>query len=298
MEHCRIDQDSKAIAIHDVNGKVPVPCANLGLLMLGPGVSITHAAVSVLADHGCLITWTGEGGIRFYAAGMGETRSASNFLHQAKMWADPESRIEVVRNLYQIRFAEKLDSSLSIKQIRGMEGVRVRDAYAKASRETGVEWKGRNYQRNEWSCADPVNRALSTANSCLYGICHTAIVSAGFSSALGFIHTGKMLSFVYDIADLYKTEITIPASFKTVAEEEITDLERRVRLSCRDRFVETRLLARIIPDIQKALGLNNLTITENKDPDWEMALPGSLWDPENGKVEGGKVYLPGKEEGE
>jgi CRISPR-associated protein Cas1 len=266
--------------------------------MLGPGVSITHAAVSVLADHGCLITWTGEGGIRFYAAGMGETRSASNFLHQAKMWADPESRIEVVRNLYQIRFAEKLDSSLSIKQIRGMEGVRVRDAYAKASRETGVEWKGRNYQRNEWSCADPVNRALSTANSCLYGICHTAIVSAGFSSALGFIHTGKMLSFVYDIADLYKTEITIPASFKTVAEEEITDLERRVRLSCRDRFVETRLLARIIPDIQKALGLNNLTITENKDPDWEMALPGSLWDPENGKVEGGKVYLPGKEEGE
>ncbi len=87
-EHCRIDQEARAIAIHDEAGKVPVPCANLALLMLGPGVSITHAAVSVLADHGCLVAWSGEQGVRFYAVGMGETRSAGNFLHQVRMWAD------------------------------------------------------------------------------------------------------------------------------------------------------------------------------------------------------------------
>lgn len=90
VEHCRVDQEARAIAIHDESGKVPVPCANLALLMLGPGVSITHAAISVLADHGCLVAWCGEEGVRFYAVGMGETRSAANFLHQARAWADAD----------------------------------------------------------------------------------------------------------------------------------------------------------------------------------------------------------------
>jgi CRISPR-associated protein Cas1 len=298
VEHCKIDQESKAIAIHDAEGKVPVPCANLALLMLGPGVSITHAAISVLADHGCLVAWTGESGVRFYAVGMGETRSAANFLHQARMWSDPDSRLQVVRSLYQLRFSEKLDPSLTLRQIRGMEGVRVRQAYAVASRETGIPWKGRNYRRDSWSDADPVNRALSTANSCLYGICHAAIVSAGFSPALGFIHTGKMLSFVYDIADLYKTEITIPVAFYATATEGKGGLERRVRLACRDMFVETRLLARIIPDIQSVLSIELSDLEPNGEKfDRDLAAPGGLWDPEEGVVEGGKIYSPEREEG-
>ena len=81
----------------------------------------------------------------------------------------------------------------------------------------GVPWAGRAYRREQWGSADPINRALSAANSCLYGICHAAIVSAGYSPALGFIHTGKMLSFVYDIADLYKSKLTIPVAFRVVA---------------------------------------------------------------------------------
>ncbi|HUT56818.1 MAG TPA: type I-E CRISPR-associated endonuclease Cas1e [Phycisphaerae bacterium] len=290
VEHCRIDQEARAIAIHDDAGKVPVPCANLALLMLGPGVSITHAAVSVLADHGCLAAWCGEEGVRFYAVGMGETRSASNFLHQARLWAHPELRMKVVRRLYQLRFYDKLDPELTLRQIRGMEGVRVRDAYAMAARETGVTWSGRNYRRNKWSSADPVNRALSAANSCLYGICHAAVVSAGFSPALGFIHTGKMLSFVYDVADLYKTEVTIPAAFRAAAEGE-DGMERRVRLACRDAFVATRLLERIIPDVQTALMLPG----RGKRGDGELfdldaAAPGSLWDPVEGQVEGGRIH--------
>lgn len=295
VEHCRIDQEAKAIAVHDQNGKVPVPCANLALLMLGPGVSITHAAVTVLADHGCLVAWCGEAGVRFYALGMGETRSAANFLHQTRTWADESLRMKVVRRLYQLRFSEKFDPELTIRQIRGMEGARVRDAYARAARDTGVPWSGRNYQRNKWGFADPVNRALSAANSCLYGVCHAAIVSAGFSPALGFIHTGKMLSFVYDVADLYKAEVTIPVAFQVTAEEGdgLDNLERRVRLVCRDKFVSTRLLDRIIPDMQKALLLPSRQTVDQADRfDEDAATPGSLWDPMEQEVEGGRDYSP------
>jgi len=290
VEHCRVDQEEKAIAIHDAAGKVPVPCANLALLMLGPGVSFTHAAISVLADHGCLVAWCGEEGVRFYAVGIGETRSASNFLHQARIWADPKLRMQVVRLLYELRFPEKLDPNLSIQQVRGMEGARVRDTYARVSRETGVPWTGRSYTRDKWKNADPVNRALSTANSCLYGICHAAVVSAGFSPALGFIHTGKMLSFVYDIADLYKTEITIPLAFDTAAEGK-DGLERRVRLACRDMFASSRLLARIIPDIQEVLAIPKPgPKAADEQFDTDSAAPGSLWDPEKGSVKGGHSY--------
>lgn len=289
VEHCRVDQEARAIAIHDDSGKVPVPCANLALLMLGPGVSITHAAISVLADHGCLVTWCGEQGVRLYAVGMGETRSAANFLHQARAWADADLHWKVVRRLYQLRFAETFEPGLTLRQIRGMEGVRVRDAYAKAARETGVPWSGRTYRRDKWTDADPVNRALSAANACLYGLCHAAIISAGFSPALGFIHTGKMLSFVYDVADLYKTEITIPAAFRAAAEEK-DGLERRVRISCRDLFVSARLLERIIPDIQKALMVPKKGTADDGRFDQDAAAPGSLWDPEMGEVKGGCAY--------
>lgn len=289
-EHCRVDQEAKAIAIHDMEGKVPVPCANLALLMLGPGVSISHAAVSVLADHGCLVVWCGEEGVRFYASGMGETRNARNILHQAAMWADEEQRIRVVRKMYEMRFPEALEPGLTIQQIRGKEGVRVRQAYAAASRETGVEWSGRSYRQDSWGSADPINRALSAANACLYGLCHAAIVSAGFSPALGFIHTGKMLSFVYDVADLYKTEITIPAAFYSVAEGE-SDIEKRVRHACRGLFVAKRLLARIIPDIQSLLFLeaeSDRVVEETLAS--RPAQPGGLWDPREGVVAGGKSY--------
>lgn len=182
VEHGRIEQEAQAIAIHDMRGKTPVPCASLTTLMLGPGTSITHAAIKALADNGCLTIWAGEDGIRFYAQGMGETRSAANLLHQARMWADPAKHLEVVRRLYEIRFQEPVPASATLSQIRGREGMRVRRAYADVSAETGVPWRGRSYKRGQWRRTDSVNRALSSANSCLYGVCHAAIVSAGFES--------------------------------------------------------------------------------------------------------------------
>ena len=282
VEHCRIDQEAKAIAIHDAAGKVPVPCAALTTLMLGPGTTVTHAAIRALADNGCLVVWTGEEGVRFYAQGMGETRSARNLLRQARLCSDPALRLQVVRRLYELRFPEPLDPVLTLQQIRGKEGIRVRESYARASRETGVPWHGRSYQRGNWGAADPVNRALSSANSALYGICHAAIVSAGYSPALGFIHTGKMLSFVYDIADLYKAELAIPVAFAAVADA-AEGLEGRVRRACRDAFHTGRLLQRIVPDIEQALKAG----MSEDDFDRDSARPGGLWDPELGEVEGG-----------
>ena len=289
VEHKRIDQEDKAIALHDVDGKTPVPCASLTTLLLGPGTSITHAAIRTLADNGCLVLWTGEGSVRFYAQGMGETRSARNLLLQARLCSDPTLRLKVVRRMYEMRFSDPLDSGLTLQQIRGREGIRVREAYARASRESGVEWKGRSYRRDNWRDADPINRALSAANSCLYGVCHAAIVSTGYSPALGFIHTGKMLSFVYDIADLYKVNITVPLAFKAVAED-ATNLENRVRRACRDQFYQDSLLQRIVPDIEKVLSAGGVTLSESADFDRPDEPPGGLWEPDSSESQGGINY--------
>jgi CRISPR-associated protein Cas1 len=298
VEHCKVEQEDKAVALWDAQGKVPVPAAGLGVLMLGPGTSITHAAITALADNGCLVLWCGEEGVRLYAQGLGMTRSAANFLHQARLWANPETRLQVVFRLYRMRFEEPLDDSLTLSQIRGREGVRVREAYAQASRETGVPWQGRSYRRDAWQAADPINRALSAANSCLYGICHAGILALGLSPALGFIHTGKMLSFVYDMADLYKTRFSIPIAFRETAQS-ILDLESRVRRRCRDSFRESFLLKTIVKDLQTILNLDSRgQVMELERFHRDEALPGELWDPDTeGGLPGGQNFAPSEREG-
>ncbi len=287
VEHARIDRKDHAIVIHDKRGSLPVPSAVLSVLLLGPGTTVTHEAMKTLADCGCSVVWCGESAGRFYASGLGETRGAANLMRQAELWADPDKRLAVVRRMYEQRFASDLPAGLSLEQIRGHEGVRVRQAYQQASKETGIPWSGRNYSRGDWRAADPVNRALSTANSCLYGLCHSAIVATGFSPGLGFIHTGKLLSFVYDIADLYKVDVTIPIAFQAVRHDEPGSLSARVRRMCRAAFTRTKLIARVVPDIQVVLGMKPQTchyVEVREDPDEELGL--TLWDP-SGAVRAG-----------
>ncbi len=292
VEHCKIEQEDKSIAVLDLEGKTPVPCSTLCLLMMGPGTNITHAAVTALSDNGCLLCWCGEEGVRFYAYGQGKTRHAHNLLLQARLWADAELHLAVVRKMYCMRFDSQLDDSLTLRQIRGKEGIRVRESYAQASRETGVPWQGRSYDRGSWSTADPVNRALSAANSCLYGVCQAGILALGLSPALGFIHTGKMLSFVYDIADLYKTDVSIPIAFREAGEGD-GRLESRVRKAVRDKLRETRLLKTIVADIQSVLDLRSRgrIQPEGIDFDADPALPGNLWDSTGQDEAGGRNFF-------
>jgi len=278
VEHAVIDRDQHAIELIRKEGRTHAPAAALSLLLLGPGTSITHAAIKLLAENGCTVLWTGEDGMRLYAQGLGETRKAYHLLRQAELVFDREKRFEVVRRMYAKRFAVELEPGLSLPQIRGLEGVRVRTAYAEASKAYGVAWNGRVYDRKDWGKADPINRALSAANALLNGICHAGIVSGGYSPALGFVHSGRMLSFVYDIADLYKTEITIPTAFAVVAESEV-HAEKRVRQACRQKFYETKLLERILKDIDELLGIGSEEIPTGSDADgWDGGMPEPIWE--------------------
>lgn len=283
LEHAIIEQEDSAIVAIQKDGRVPVPIAAMTCLLLGPGISITHAAVRTICENGCMAVWCGENGGRFYAAGIGETRSAKNLLRQARVCMDEELHMAAVRRMYEIRFPKIKTQNLSLQQIRGMEGIRVRKAYELASKTTGVAWKKRSYKSKDWDASDPINQALSEANALLYGICHAAIVSLGYSPGLGFVHTGKQLSFVYDIADLYKANTTIPAAFDAVKKAG-DDFSRTVRMCCRDYFARAKILSRIADDIAWILH------TDAGDAQDNAEQTGRLWDDDAGSISGGKNY--------
>lgn len=289
VEKSNIEREQNGLLLSDERATVALPCAALSCLMLGPGTTVTAAAMELLASNGTSVVWTGEAGVRCYAAGLGETRRAANFLKQVDAWADPMKHIEVVRNMYCVRFTDALPPGLTLEQIRGREGIRVREAYASYSKMFGVPWEGRQYKIQHWGSTDPINRAISVANACLHGLCHAAIVSTGFSPALGFIHTGKALSFVYDVADFYKIDVTVPAAFEAVGRG-TENLERRVRLACRDRFRQTRLLERVLPDVQHVLGLKQ-DVARLYDLGADAPAESRLWDP-TGDLAGGKNFGP------
>jgi CRISPR-associated protein Cas1 len=248
LEHGTLDQEAAGLIFHNLAFDAPVPINQLSLVLLGPGSTVTHAAVKALAANNCLLAWVGEEGIRLYAHSTGGTFSARRLLRQSRLYADESQRLAVVYRMYQKRFPGAPLQDKTIEQVRAMEGLRVRKAYEEIAKEHGINWQGRNYDQDDWFEATAANRALSAANACLYGVCHAAIVSAGYSAAIGFIHNGKMLSFVYDIADLYKTEVTVPVAFRLAATV-TKDLERTVRQECRKTFHTFHLMERILPDI-------------------------------------------------
>lgn len=278
VEHCIIEQNALAVEQIDKRGRTMIPAANLTVLMLGPGTSITHAAIKSLADNGCGIIWVGQDATHFYAQGSGETRQSKHLLHQARLVSDPALRLAVCQRMYRKRFEGELDSAVTIQELRGKEGARVRMAYEKASILYKVPWDGRNYDRQNWGGSDPINRALSSANALLYGVCHAAIVSGGYSPALGFVHTGKQRSFVFDIADLYKVDLTIPIAFQVVGESPHR-IGARVRKACRDAFKRDALLNRILPDIAELLDLPAEDLSTAFPADADMARPEPLWTP-------------------
>ena len=166
-------------------------------------------------------------------------------------------RLKVVRKMYEIRFGEKPPERRSVDQLRGIEGARVRKTYQLLAKQFGVQWRGRNYDPTHWDASDLPNLCVSAATACLYGITEAAVLAAGYAPAVGFIHTGRPLSFVYDIADLFKFDGVVPLAFK-IAAQSPGQPERKVRLACRDLFRETKLLGKIIPTIEQVLAAGEM----------------------------------------
>lgn len=184
--------------------------------------------------------------------------------------------------MYAMRFGEDAPQRRSIDQLRGIEGVRVRESYALLARQYGVEWKRRRYHPKDWEAGDIPNRCLSAATACLHGLSEAAVLAAGYAPAIGFLHSGKPLSFVYDIVDLFKIETVVPEAFRIagLAAKGKLDMspDRAVRLACRDAFRRTGLLARIIHAIEEVLSAGELPRPE---PPPE-AMPIAFDDPASG----------------
>ncbi|MCX5009167.1 type I-E CRISPR-associated endonuclease Cas1e [Streptomyces sp. NBC_00638] len=252
LERCTIHRDANAITAEDADGTTHIPSATIGTLLLGPGTRITHQAMSVLGETGAAVAWVGEQGVRYYAAGRALTRSSALAEAQAGQWANVRSRLAVARNMYRLRFPDEDPAGCTRHELLGLEGRRVKDCYRAQAARTGIPWRGRKYIPGDFASGDPVNQAVTAAAQCMYGIAHAVVASLGCSPALGFIHSGHELSFVLDIADLYKTEIGIPLAFDVAAQGD-EDVGSRTRRALRDRINELSLLDRCVADIQSLL---------------------------------------------
>ncbi|MCF3132440.1 type I-E CRISPR-associated endonuclease Cas1e [Streptomyces olivochromogenes] len=254
LERCTVHRDANAITAQDAEGTTHIPSATIGTLLLGPGTRITHQAMSLLGETGAAVCWVGERGVRYYAAGRALSRSSALMEAQARQWANPRSRLAVARAMYRLRFPDEDPAGLTRQELLGREGRRLKDCYRAQAARTGVPWRGRRYLPGDFTGADAVNQAITAAGQCMYGIAHAVVTSLGCSPGLGFVHSGHELSFVLDIADLYKTEIGIPVAFDVAALDDAdTDIGARTRRALRDRIHETSLLDRCVTDIKHLL---------------------------------------------
>lgn len=273
VQYGQIDVLDGAFVVVDQTGvRTHIPVGSVACIMLEPGTRVSHAAVHLASTVGTLLVWVGEAGVRLYASGQPGGARADRLLYQAKLALDDDLRLKVVRKMYELRFKEPAPARRNVEQLRGIEGARVRETYKLLARQYGVDWQSRNYDQKQWDAADVPNRCLSAATSCLYGICEAAVLAAGYAPAVGFIHTGKPLSFVYDVADLFKFETVVPAAFK-IAAHAGPEPERQVRLACRDIFRSTKLLARIIPTIEEVLAAGEISPPEAPPESVPPAIP-------------------------
>lgn len=278
VERCHIDRDENAVVLVNRQKTVRVPAAMIAVMLIGPGTRITHAAITLLADSGTAMCWVGSHGVRMYASGLGASRGTKLLMRQAYMVTRTTDRLGVARRMYEMRFPDEATAGLTMQQLRGREGARVRKIYRQESERTGVSWTRREYKHGDPTVVgDDVNRLLSMANSVLYGICHAVITGIGASPALGFVHTGSAISFVLDIADLYKADYTIPLAFDLVASGLVT--ERDTRIGLRDRAVAGKLMPRIVHDIKGLLAPDDADLIDR-----ELV---ALWDEAEGDVTGG-----------
>lgn len=277
VERAQIDVLDGAFVAIDAEGvRTHIPVGAFACIMLEPGARVSHAAVALAARAGTLLVWVGEAGVRLYASGQPGGARSDKLLYQARLALDPEARLRVVRAMFETRFGEPAPEKRSVDQLRGIEGARVREMYAQLASRHGVSWKRRRYDPGDWDASDTPNRCLSAATACLHGLTEAAVLAAGYAPAIGFLHVGRPLSFVYDVADLFKFETVVPVAFEVAgkaAKGTLRDApDRAVRLACRDAFRRTKLLDRIIPAIEDTLAAGGLEKPEEPEDAQPPAL--------------------------
>lgn len=263
VEKGQLDVIDGAFVLVDTLGvRTVIPVGGLAAIMLEPGTRTSHAAVALAASAGTLLIWTGEGGVRLYAAGQPGGARSDKLLWQCRLVLDPDARLRIVRKMFSLRFGDNGPERRSVDQLRGLEGVRVREIYKSLARQFGVEWRRRDYDPGDFDISDIPNRCLSAATSCLYGVTEAAILAAGYAPALGFLHTGKPLSFVYDVADLFKFDTVVPEAFRVASAAAKGKLDKppetATRHACRDAFRRANILGRIIPAIEEVLSAGEI----------------------------------------
>ncbi|WP_125545603.1 type I-E CRISPR-associated endonuclease Cas1e [Levilactobacillus lindianensis] len=289
LEHAKLNRRDSAIQVMDSRGIVYVPAAIISVLMLGPGVDMTHRAMELIGEAGLGVIWVGERGVRQYAYGRPLNHSSALIEAQARLVSNKRTRLMVARQMYQMRFPNDDVSGLTMQQLRGKEGARVRRVYLEQSQATGVAWAHREYNPDDFDSGTPINKALTAAHQAIYGLSYSVISALGASAGLGFVHTGHDLSFVYDFADLYKAEFSIPIAFQVTAKfGNDPDIGSRTRRAMRDAFVDGKLLARMVRDLKALLGMT--------DDESEVDVV-SLWDDRMGLQKFGVQYHELQEDG-
>lgn len=262
LKYGQLDVIDGAFVLIDKNGvRTHIPLGSVACLMLEPGTRVSHAAVKLAATAGTLLVWVGEAGVRLYAAGQPGGARSDRLLYQAKLALDDDLRLKVVRRMFELRFGEPPPLRRSVDQLRGIEGARVRETYKLLAKRYGVAWNGRKYDPKDWAKGDLANQCISAATSCLYGITEAAILAAGYAPAIGFIHSGKPLSFVYDMADIIKFDTVVPKAFE-IAAAGSSQPDHEVRIACRNSFKKHKTLEKLIPLIEDVLAAGGISPPE------------------------------------
>jgi CRISPR-associated protein Cas1 len=251
LEYGRLEVDDFSVKWIGSDGLITrIPIATVSAVILGPGSVVTHAAVKAASHCNCPLFWLGEDGLRFYSFGITPNHDNSMARIHATAWANKKSQNEIARRMFLHRFPEASVHGVNIKQLRGMEGKRVKQTYAELGLKYGVTWKGRDYKTENWQLADGINRALSASNASLYSLTAAVCCSMGFIPQLGFVHAAGTLPFIYDAADLYKHETSWPAAFEALSIAPNDD-GTLVRKLLKQTIEETRMLRLMPEDLKK-----------------------------------------------
>ncbi len=197
-------------------GAYAIPHQSISLVLLGPGGSVTHDALRLLARHGAGLVAVGEDGVRMYTAPPLLPDTSALARRQVDFWSDAKGgRMRVARRMYAMRLGELLPHR-DISVLRGIEGARVKELYKVTAERFGVAWHGRQYDRANPNAADLPNQAINHAASAVEGAAAIAVTATATIPQLGFIHEDSGQSFVLDVADLHRDKVTIPAAFRVV----------------------------------------------------------------------------------